>query len=79
LLDLPCPLTVWEDLVRRRAPGVGFIERWIDRVLFYDFPPRAFALGYVVFAALVALSWWLVPPAPAARCCGPASRRPGST
>ena len=62
LLGIACPLTVWEDLVRRREPGVGFIERWIDRVLFYDFPPQVFVLAYAGFAALVVRSWFTVPP-----------------
>jgi hypothetical protein len=63
LLGIPCPLTVWEDLARRRAPGVGFIERWSDRVLFYDLPPRVFVLAYAGFALLVLWSWFVVPPA----------------
>jgi hypothetical protein len=62
LLGIACPLTVWEDMVRGREPGVGFIERWTDRVLFYDFPPRVFELAYAGFAVLVALTWFVIPP-----------------
>jgi hypothetical protein len=31
-------------------------------VLFYDFPEWVFTVAYVAFAAIVALTLWLVPP-----------------
>ena len=59
---IACPLTVWEDELRGRQAATGFIERWLDVILFYDFPSWVFTLAYAVFAALVALAWFVVPP-----------------
>ena len=57
-----CPLTLWEDALRGTAPDKSFIARWIHAVLFYDLPGWVFTAAYFVFAALVALTWWRVPP-----------------
>ena len=57
-----CPLTVWEDALRGTESDGGFIARWIHGVMFYDFPPWVFTSAYVLFAAAVALTLWLVPP-----------------
>ncbi len=62
LVGIACPLTLWEDALRGQRPGVGFIERWIHRLMFYDLPTWVFTGAYVVFAALVALAWIRVPP-----------------
>jgi Protein of Unknown function (DUF2784) len=62
LFGIDCPLTVWEDRVRGEQISTGFIERWIDGVLFYDAPTWVFTVAYVAFAALVAITWVAVPP-----------------
>jgi uncharacterized protein DUF2784 len=64
LLGIWCPLTVWEDALRGRHEERSFIARWIHRVMFYDLPEWAFAAAYVLFAFLVAATWWLVRPHP---------------
>jgi hypothetical protein len=58
-----CPLTVWEAQLRGADAEKGFIATWVHRVLFYDFPPWVFTTAYVAFALLVALTFWLIPPA----------------
>ena len=63
ILGLACPLTVWEDALRGHRPGVGFLERWIERIMFYDLPAWVFLVAYTGFAVLVALTWAMVPPA----------------
>ena len=63
LLGVMCPLTVWEDALRGRRDEMGFIARWIRSVMFYELPPWIFTAAYVAFAALVVLTFWLVPPA----------------
>ena len=63
LAGIVCPLTLWEDVLRGRQSSAGFIERWVDRILFYDFPTWVFTAAYTAFAALVAVSWFMVPPA----------------
>lgn len=62
LLGIACPLTIWEDRLRGARPNLGFIERWIQRTMFYDLPERVFLLAYVSFAVLVAVTWVTVPP-----------------
>ena len=63
LAGLVCPLTLWEDALRGRQSSEGFIERWVDSILFYDFPTWVFTVAYTAFAALVAVTWFVVPPA----------------
>ena len=63
LVGVMCPLTVWEDALRGRASEKGFIARWIHGVMFYELSPWVFTVAYVSFAAAVAATLWLVPPA----------------
>lgn len=62
LVGMVCPLTVWEDALRNRTADTGFIQRWLHRILFYNFPEWVFTTTYVLFALFVALAFWLVPP-----------------
>ncbi len=57
-----CPLTLWEDALRGTAGERSFIARWIHALLFYDLPPWMFTAAYLLYALLVALTWWQVPP-----------------
>jgi polyferredoxin len=63
-----CPLTVWEQGLRRRAGqsayGESFIEHWLSRLLYWELPAWVFVVVYTAFAALVALAWWRVRPRP---------------
>ena len=62
LLGMECPLTRWEDVLRGVGSETGFIAHWIHRVLFYDFPGWIFTTVYVIFALVVGLTWWRIPP-----------------
>ncbi len=62
LFGIVCPLTLWEDRLRGEQTATGFIERWVDRILFYDAPTWLFTVAYIAFAALVAITWVVVPP-----------------
>lgn len=57
-----CPLTLWEDALRGTAQDQSFVARWIHVLLFYDLPGWIFTAAYFAFAALVALTWWRIPP-----------------
>ncbi|MBS1215434.1 MAG: hypothetical protein H6R20_408 [Proteobacteria bacterium] len=62
---IACPLTVWEDALRRaESGGPSFVGRWVGRLLYYDFPEWVFAVAYVLFAAAVLAAWRFVPPSP---------------
>ena len=66
LVGVACPLTVWENALRRSGPqDASFVGRWVARLLYYDFPEWMFAAVYTVFALAVALAWHLVAPHPA--------------
>lgn len=61
-----CPLTVWEQDLRRLA-GQGsythsFIEHWLSRLLYWEAPWWMFVAAYTAFAFLVAVAWWWVSP-----------------
>jgi hypothetical protein len=62
LIGVMCPLTIWEDALRGRGSESGFIARWVHTVLFYNLPEWIFTVLYVGFAALVLVTYWLVPP-----------------
>ncbi len=58
-----CPLTVWENELRRRAGQSGytetFVEHWLHEVLFYQAEPWIFTTIYTFFGVLVVLVWFL--------------------
>ncbi len=66
LLGIFCPLTVWEDDLRMEAGemryGGSFIEHWIGRFLYYDFPPWVFSAIYLVYGFLVIGLYFAIPP-----------------
>ncbi len=61
-----CPLTEWEGNLREAAGGAGypvsFVQYWLQKMIFYDFPPWVFTLAYTLFGAFVLLAWILAPP-----------------
>ncbi len=56
-----CPLTIWENELRRRAGQSGytetFIEHWLRDILFYQADPWVFTTIYTCFGALVVIVW----------------------
>jgi polyferredoxin len=65
-LGASCPLTIWEQMLRREAGQTGytesFIEHWFTRLIFFDAPAWVFVLVYTLFGAIVLLTWRWVPP-----------------
>ena len=61
-----CPLTVWEQALRRRAGhhayDESFMAHWLSRLIFFEAPWWAFVAAYTGFAALVLVTWFRVPP-----------------
>ena len=71
LIGLACPLTVFEDWLRSADDATsGFVERWLHRILFWDFPSWVFTLVYLFFTFLAVLTWRRWPPVPRARLSG---------
>ena len=58
-----CPLTVWENELRRLAGQSGygetFVEHWLHKVLFFEAEPWVFTMIYTGFGVLVVLVWVL--------------------
>ena len=65
-LGLVCPLTTLEMWLRAQTGasvyGGGFIEHWLQRLLYHDLPPWVFVLAYSLFGLLVLAAWVYVPP-----------------
>jgi len=66
LVGVMCPLTSLEDSMRERGgaaryPG-DFVGYWAHRLIFYNFPPWMFTIAYIAFAAVVAITFILIPP-----------------
>jgi len=65
-LGVVCPLTTLEMWLRARGGGAtyggGFVEHWLQTLLYHDAPAWVFVAAYSAFGALVVASWWLFPP-----------------
>ncbi|AUD78278.1 DUF2784 domain-containing protein [Kangiella profundi] len=63
-----CPLTIWENALRKNAGEAGyqgsFISYWLETILYYQFPQWVFAVVYSLFGLLVLASWFWVRPRP---------------
>jgi hypothetical protein len=61
-----CALTVLESWLRQEAGqrpyDAGFVEHWVQRLLYHDAPLWVFTLVYTGFGLLVAWAWWRYPP-----------------
>jgi hypothetical protein len=77
-LGMVCPLTTLEMWLRAQAGaagyGGGFIEYWLQRVLYYEVPWWVFAVGYSLFGLLAVATWLYFPPHIRTRDDAPASR-----
>ncbi len=67
LLNLPCPLTVWENQLRELAGKTAawemtFVQRILHSIVFITFPANIIDYIYIGFAALVILTFLLIPP-----------------
>lgn len=65
-LGLTCPLTTLEMWLRKKAGGHyydgGFVQHWLQQLLYWDFPSWVFTIMYSLFAILVVGTWILYPP-----------------
>ena len=62
-----CPLTVWEDGLRRLSGAEGryegsFIQHWLHKVLYYDISLQTFAVIYTLFFFSIILTLFLIKP-----------------
>jgi hypothetical protein len=61
-----CPLTTLEMWLRAQGEATaysgGFIEHWLQTLLYWQAPPWAFTVAYSLFALAVVATWWYFPP-----------------
>ena len=61
-----CPLTIWEQDLRRLAGQAthdqSFIGHWLSRLIYWDAPWWVFTLAYSLFALVVVATWVAVRP-----------------
>jgi hypothetical protein len=61
-----CPLTTLEPWLRARSGSTayrqGFVETWVQALLFYDAPGWVFTFAYTVFGLAVVGVWLRYPP-----------------
>jgi hypothetical protein len=66
IMNIPCPLTVWEAKLRALAgqevSGETFMGRLLHNLLFYDWPSWVFTVIYIGFALLVLGTFIIAPP-----------------
>jgi uncharacterized protein DUF2784 len=66
LLGQFCPLTTWEYVLRHMGEvkeiPASFIQYWVSRVIFFDFPPQVFTIAYFVWFFLIGLLYFVFPP-----------------
>ena len=66
LLGIVCPLTTWENQLRKMGGGQprpdGFIAYWSHELIFFEAPTWVFTAAYCVFGVLVVAAWFLVRP-----------------
>ena len=61
-----CPLTIWENQMREAAGGdvypSTFVGYYLQKVIYYDLPLWAFAIGYTFLAVIIVITWIVWPP-----------------
>ena len=66
MAGIVCPLTNWENDLRRLAGQEvaegTFVGRLVHAILFFELPAQMFTTIYLIFALLVLATLWLVPP-----------------
>lgn len=79
IAGVPCPLTVWENQLRKLAGQGGysgdFLGYWAHRLIFFDGEPWMFTVAYAVFGLGVAGAFFLAPPERLKRPSPPRDRR----
>jgi hypothetical protein len=71
LARVPCPLTIWEDQLRKIAGQTGytgdFIGHWTHWLIFFRVAPWVAPLVYTLFGLAVLMAFILAPPRRARR------------
>lgn len=66
-IGIVCPLTRWENALRQTGSDASFVQRGLHAIMFYTVPEVVLTFIYVVFAALVMVTFKWVPLIPRTR------------
>ena len=62
ILQIPCPLTVFEEEASGESYEGSFLATWLNRIIYVEwFTPRAVFVIDMIFAAAVFSSFWWRP------------------
>jgi len=62
IFGIACPLTILEDNLRQSESDIGFIQRWLHYIVFYELPEWMFIVVYLLYAILIVATFLLIPP-----------------
>ena len=62
ILGITCPLTIIENDLRGIMTSNSFINTWISKILFFDFPNEYFLITYILCSLWTTLIWIKFPP-----------------
>ena len=62
LLGITCPLTYIENSLHKIYQSESFINYWIKKIIYWDFPAQFFIILYCIFLGWTFLMWKLYPP-----------------
>ena len=66
LMNLRCPLTIWEETFRVKAgqsvTGESFLGRLLHTLIFYDVSPLVFRIGYIAAGIIILMTFVLCRP-----------------
>tara|TARA_B100000963_G_C22553834_1_gene638094 strand:- start:861 stop:1232 length:372 start_codon:yes stop_codon:yes gene_type:complete len=62
IMGITCPLTIIENNLRGIMVSNSFINTWIKKILFFDFPSEYFLITYILCSLWTTLIWIKFPP-----------------
>ncbi len=62
IVQIPCPLTVFEEILSGESYEGSFLAEWLNRIIYMEwFTPRTVFIMDMVFAVVVFSSFWWRP------------------
>ena len=62
LLGMACPLTILENNLRDINENQLFVSKWMNEIIYWDFPSKFFIVLYCLSLGWTFLMWKIFPP-----------------
>ena len=62
IMGMTCPLTIIENNLRGIMVHNSFLNTWIKKILFFDFPSKYFLITYILCSLWTTYIWIKFPP-----------------